>query len=302
MKKITFLLVISMISFHLNAQSVYFKPYGGYGFAVQGAWFNTQSYYYYENPDTNYSTNSYQEFKYSFGKGTRFGLNVGTNLTKNLAIEIGGCYSKSKLPEIVTYEIYTFDYDLDAEAKFTNRVNMESKSWQITPEVVIKSSNLKIIPYVKLGSVIAITSIKEFYKSNLTNTIPGYYPFEDWEETINYEKTVSVGFSAAFGCEFYLFDNVYFFTETKFSNLSCSPKKAKMTEYKYRGEDQLETLTTQARYVEYVDAYNDTENNDPDKPAKLLSCQFSLNNTSVIVGFKVNIDFKKRGNEKIEKE
>jgi hypothetical protein len=293
MKKITILAGICMLSYNLFSQNIYIKAYGGYGFGIQKDYFTLDSYYYSENIDTSYSYYSYEIVKLSNGEGVKFGLAVGTDITKNLAFELSGTYSKGKSAECSFEEVYSYDYYYDALIRFNSGFYMENKAVQITPEFVLKSSHAKIAPYVKVGAIIGFTWLRENQEVRLSNTMPGYYPLESWTMVFEYNRATSFGLATALGCEFLLFDNVYAFAEANYINLNCSPAKGEYTEYKYRGEDQLETLTDSEKYIEFVEEYTDLDNNDPDEPRKSLKQSYSLSNVGIMGGLRFCINFNK---------
>ncbi|MEZ5198658.1 MAG: hypothetical protein R2764_20410 [Bacteroidales bacterium] len=285
MKKISLLLLyLSYLS--LYAQSDHLKLSFGYGFGVSGEFANIQSYYYYETPDTSYTNYGFEAISFSCSKGITFGLGYEKKFGKNIAIELGAHYSKGKSPEIEYYENYSFDYYLDGAAKFTHTYYWTSKSLQFTPEVIIRSSNPKISPYIKLGCIIGFNWLYEEYKGTLVNTIPGYYPFENWTHNLKYTMAPSVGGIAAIGSEYLLTKGLWAFMEARYNLLKCIPKKGELTEYKYRGEDQLETLPYNERFFEYEAAFNESENNNPNAASKREQQRFSLSNISLVFGFK----------------
>ena len=293
MKKTLLFAFISLPWYTLNAQSFYIKPYGGFGAGIHGTLFNLSSSGYYENQDTNYTTYSHESAKVSFGNGAKFGLALGTDLTKNIAFELTTDYSKGKSQEIIMNTNYAYHYDQDYTIKINDKYNLESSSVQITPSLLIKSSNRTITPYFKFGVIIGITRFTEKWQRSLFNTIPTYYPFESWSHILKYDRTVSVGITSAMGCEYYLFEDFYIFAEGRYSNFNATPRKSELTEYKYRGEDRLETLPVNERKFEYVAEYSDADNINPDKPGKNLISQFALSNITFIAGFRLDINFNK---------
>jgi hypothetical protein len=294
MKKITILSCICMVSFTLAAQSIYVKTSAGYSFGVQPEFIYLGSSYYFENADTNYTTYGYDAVKFSLGKGMRYGFAVGTSLSKNIAFEMSIDFSKGKSPELTSHDNGVYHYFANYTVQFTDKYHFESKSTQIAPELIFKSSNNTCLPYFKLGVIVGITRLTQYHERSLYNSIPGYYPFENWTHVMEYKKSVSMGYSAAMGWNFKLADGIYFFSEAKYTSLRCSPKKSELTVYNYRGDDMLGTLQTNERSFEYVNAYTDSDNANPGNPGKRIIQQFALGNIAFSAGFRLDIVFKKR--------
>lgn len=293
MRKIKTLLCVCLISVSSSAQTIYLKPTVGFGSAIQRQAFSSASSYYYESPDTSFTTYAYASEKYSFGKGGRFGLAAGTAITRNIAVEIAVDYSKGKSPEFIIHANGKYDYNQVNTVEVTDKYNYECKSIQFAPGILLKSSNSKTAPYLKLGAVIGLASVTENYESALYNSIPDYYPFESWTHCIEYKRTLSLGYTAAVGCDLILTEGIYVFAEAKLTSLSWSPKKGEVTDYAYRGEDRLATLPYNKRNFEYVDSYSDSDNTDADVAGKRLSRTFPLSSIAALVGLRIDINLRK---------
>ncbi len=289
MKKNAILISFCLMTFSVSAQSFYFKPLCGYGFGVQRQLYTLTSYYYHENIDTSYSSYGYESKAFSLGKGFEYGIALGKELTKYLSFELSTYYLKGKSPELIVNELYTYDYYLDGQVNIKSTYLLNSKSLQFVPELKINGLKGNVLPYLKIGVIVGLTWIIENYEGYLTNTLPSTYPFESWTYTLEYKMATSLGFTAGVGSDFKLFDNWYFFTEVKYNTLACILKHGEITEYEYRDIDKLETLTTSERYYDYVESYNDSDNNDPNEPSKRLIQQFTLNNISILAGLRINI-------------
>lgn len=296
MKKVIILAGFWLLSISLFSQSFYLKPVIGYAFGIQGDSYNLTSYHYFQNEDTSYSINSYARAELKSGNGPVLGLTIGKEFSKNIAFELNGFYSKTKTDDIGYTEIYSFSYDVNYDATFKYKYNFENKIIRFIPEIVLKTGDHKIDPYMKVGVIFGFVKMKENYEMRLTNDIPTMYPFEDENMVIEYERTFSAGISSAFGCDLQPSENLCLFAEANYNYFSSKPTKAEVTEYKYRGEDKLSTLTYQERYFEYVEAFSDNDNADPFKSAKFLIQKYSFNNISMLVGLKFK--FSKNSKEK----
>jgi hypothetical protein len=299
MRNLAFLASICILSLTAGAQSIYIKPFTGYGMAVQDQLFCSTSSDYFENIDTNYSTNSHEALNYSFGKGLKFGIAIGTAISNTISFELVAGYSKGKSSEFVLHNNGKYDYYGQIyTVEFTDKYKYISKSFQITPGLVLKRDIRKSTGYLKLGAIIGYTQITENFTSSLYNSIPSYYPFESWSHVMRYKWTPSLGFSSAIGFDYKLIDDVYAFAEIQYNSMYCAPKKAEITEYKYRDQDKLSSLAYNERNFEYVDAYTDADNNDPSASGKRLIQKYSFSNISIIAGLRIDFNFKKAPDKK----
>jgi hypothetical protein len=299
MKKIIIALSICLFSIYCFSQHVYIKAYGGYGIKVQGLNYTLRTENYYENDDSANLWDGYQAFKISMGKGFKYGITLGKGITKNIALELGAEYNHGKSPdmEVINNYIYDYDYTYQMFVKIVDNIKLEAKMYQITPQIMLKSSSESIIPYITLGGIIGFSSIKEFYNGQLSCNIPGYYPFESMKTDFKYKTNTSLGFLAAMGAEFIIGDNFFVFTELKYENIISTPKQGEYTRYIYDGEDILKTLSKNEKYFEFVDQYCESENNNPNAPSKKLKNQFSFNNFCLLAGIKSSFAFNKKSNK-----
>lgn len=298
MKKITILTLISLFSLGLSAQSIYFKAFGGYGFNINGEFVTEKSSYYYENDDSINNYYTYKAFEVANGKGSRYGLAIGIDLSQNIAFEIGVLHTKSKTPEVTYIDNIVRDFGTPYYVDFFNSYYLETSSWQFSPEIAIKCNPALFVPYLKLGAIFGTTEIRDYYSISLTTNLQGYYPFANINEVLEYEKKSSVGFTSTVGCDINLADNFYIFTELRYSNIYCTPTKGEIIEYNVNGNDELKSLSNNERYFEFVESYSEAENYDPDQPRKLIYQRFSLNNISILAGLKIQINFKKNSKSK----
>jgi hypothetical protein len=294
MKTVFILISIFLTSIIVSAQTIYIKAYGGYGLGTNKSELSMLSSYYNENTDTNFTTYGYESAKFSLGKSLRFGFATGVSLTKNISFELAADYSKGKSPKFIECNNGTYEYGTIYTVKFTDKYNYEGNSVQLTPALVYKANQRKITPYLKLGLIIGITKLSKNFERRLYNTIPTYYPFESWASVLKYKTSISGGLTVAIGGEYMLADDIYFFSEAKYSILNCSPKTSELTEYRYRGMDELETLPYNERNFEYVNAYTDSDNIDRSAPGKRLIQKYALSNVAIVVGFKIDFNLKKQ--------
>jgi hypothetical protein len=219
---------ISLITVNLNAQGLYFDVNMGYGHKMSSA----------TNSNATYANNSttYEKVNYSFGKGINFGGACGYMFNKNVGAELGINYligGKTKTTD--TYNGGQTDYTASA------------KMLRIMPTLVVASGLEGFNPYAKFGLVIGSGAIKTTYHDNDNGDI------EDIE--MKMKGGLAFGMSSALGAMFDLSDNLSLFFEFNMINMSYSPKTGEVTKATYNGVDELITMTTSQKKIEFVDEY-----------------------------------------------
>jgi len=154
---------------------------------------------------------------------------------------------------------------------------------QLIPAVVIQPDfDLgNVAPYARVGVIIGILpSIKE--KVNLTSGSHNYI----W--TFKESGGVSIGGSAALGCDFNLSDMLAIYAEIYYDAMSYAPTKGKYKKFTDNGEDKLGDMTTQEKEVKYV---KDVSGYTPshDSPDQELKNSYPFNNVGLTVGVKVKL-------------
>lgn len=293
MKKITILTLISFFSLSLFAQTFYIKPFLGYGFNMNGEDITESSYYFYEDYDTINDYYSYEAFKMCNGKGLRYGVAAGIDVSQNIAFEFGVLYTKSQSSEVTYTDDGVYDFSTTYSLNLLHSYYFKSSSWQVSPEISINCNPGLFTPYLKLGAVIGFTKIKDSYEMAVTTYLPGYRPFENINSAMEYDRKSSVGVTSTIGCDIYIADNFYLFTELRYTNIYCTPTNGEIIEYNVNGDDELKSLNNSQRYYEFVESYSEADNSDPDEPTKLIYNRFALNNISIQAGMKININLKK---------
>lgn len=296
MKKYLTLVCILLSSITLISQSIYIKPFGGYGFKINGEIVTEESSSFYENDDSIHTSFSYEAFKLANGKGPRFGLAIGIDISEHIGFEIGAYHTKSSTPEIKFTENVLRDFNETYYLNLSHSYYLESNSWQFSPEISIKGNPALFTPYLKLGAIISTTQVIEYYDIFLHTNFPGYYPFSNMDRVLEYDRKSSIGFTGTIGCNIQLMDNFYIFSELRYSNIYNTPDKAEITKYNVNGSDELGSLENNERYYEFVESYSDEDNLDPDEPSKSTYQRFDLSNISLIVGLKICIDLNKDTN------
>ena len=292
--KFTYLLSLILIALSLNSQTIYVRPTIGYGFEINTQDYITRSVNYYESNTSSWMDQEYNTERFSFGHKIKFGISVGTEITRNVDFNLSFEYTKSHSPEFKTNSVYTFDYEYEdiQTVRSTEVIKFNCKSFFITPAIVLRPEIQELTtlkPYFKIGAVIGFSSILEDYELSALYDIAGYYPFQSTTYLLQYEKTKSLGLSTGIGLEYKIRDELIVFAEAEYFDLTFTPKSSKKIKSTFMGESDLDKLPYNEVNFEYVDNYQDYENLNIDEPTKYLTRKFSHSNINIITGIRFYI-------------
>jgi len=284
---LTLITVFIVNSNEAKAQKLYIKPGIGYSAGVGKTYYSTQNYYSKISQDT--TTDSYrnQLAKFSYGKGFNYELMIGSRISDRINIELSLFYHKSKENELKKTESYDIIDAFNIDYKYTFLIT--GYSYGVKPNLLYYFNNNSFRPYAKVGASIAFNSLKENINIDLYNTIPGYKPIENIQYKSKYEKEICLGFHLGGGFEITMLQNLFFFTEIYYLQLNYSPKNAEITEYIVNGENTLNDLTTNERYLEFVESYSSNDNLNDNTPYKKLKTKESFSQLGFLLGFKFHL-------------
>mgnify|MGYP006296264119 CR=1 FL=1 len=117
--------------------------------------------------------------------------------------------------------------------------------------------------------------------------MPQYYPMESYEMKLEYKKKASLGFVSGLGFDWYLAKDLFVNIDVTYNHNSYTPLNAEVIEYTEMGEDALDELDVSQREIEFVDIYESTDNEDPDKPHKQLKTTYRMDHVLFRLGFKL---------------
>jgi len=295
MKRIILLATLLILMSTLHAQWFYVKPWAGYSIGIQDNILYSNSKYYYETPDTNYTLYTSNAFSEDFGTGSNFGISLGKKISKNIGFEVGFGYSKCKKPELVSTEYYNYDYDVvTGYARIDHHYTYETTIRKILPVINFTTDGEKFIPHAGIGAILAFIDMKEFYKTYPEIRMPYFSERVEFSGTTEYKTTFSMGYTCALGADLRIGKGVYLFAEGNFSGYVFKPTTSEVTEYKFAGDDAMNELTEADIHIEFVDEISATDNTNPDKPSKALARHYNFNTFSILGGLKIDIGKKKQ--------
>lgn len=215
------------------------------------------------------------------GKGFAPVLRAGIFLNDFMAVELGVAYRLGFSTKIDV----SSSGSLKSSGMGTGTFRFSGGMLQLVPAVLIQP-NLdlgSVAPYARVGVLIGIIpNIKQ--KMDLTGN--PYYG--DLVAVFKYTGGVSVGGSAALGCDFNLMDNLAIYVEIYYDAMSYAPTKGKYTKFTVNGQDKLSDLTTQQKEVTFV---KDLTGYTPgsDQPTQELKNSYPFNNIGLNFGVKIKL-------------
>ncbi|MCX6242022.1 MAG: outer membrane beta-barrel protein [Bacteroidetes bacterium] len=209
------------------------------------------------------------------GKGFAPVLRAGIFLNDFMAIELGVAYRMGINTKV--------DISNPAIGSPTGSDKFSGGMLQLVPAVVIQPDfDLgSVSPYARVGVIIGIIpNIKCKFDATTGN--------HNEVGTIKYTGGVSIGGSAALGCDFDLSDMLALYVEIYYDAMAYAPTKGKMTKYSVDGQDQLSTLNTSQKETKFVKDLTGFVH-DHDSPDQQLKNSYPFNNVGLNVGVKIKL-------------
>jgi hypothetical protein len=217
---------------------------------------------------------------YPVGLGSGFGpvLRAGLFVTDFMAVELGVNYHFGFTKKI--------EPDVSSGVKSSGAsalLKYSGSMLQLIPAVVIQPNfDLgNVAPYARIGLIVGVLpSIKtKFEVNDGTDVTAG---------TLKYTGNVSIGGTAALGCDFSLSEMLAIYAEIYYDAMSYVPTKGKMTAFTLNGEDKLSDMTTSEKEVKFVKDLTGFTPSD-DEPDQELRTSYPFNNVGINVGVKIKL-------------
>lgn len=249
----------------IQAQGVYLGLGGGYGFAA-----GKQSFFddYKTTNSSSGSTTEVTAHPFSLGKGINAGLYAGYMFNKNVGAELGVGYL------IGSKTVFTDEYNNTSAFPSSSKTEMTWKGRMIrlVPTIRMTAGEKKLLPYMKAGLIIGVGGkVYDDMHTVNTSTTSNTVTEESWE----YYGGMSLGFHGAIGLNYMVNDKIGIFAEVAGNYQNFAMKKGSMTKYTVDGVDQMSTLDTYEKEIEFVDSYTYSSSpppnvNQPDKASKFF--------------------------------
>jgi hypothetical protein len=278
MKKTTASILCFILCMGLSyAQGIYFRAGGGYALPMASdvigtTRLRTQTY------DGNASTYTDKEknVSASYGAGVNFTIGGGFMFSKYIGADLNVHYLKGK--EYETNQIYRYISD-GYNGSDEEIIKSSSQAIFIAPSLIITPGVGSKVPYAKFGVIIGSPKIKgeryEYYDLDGTSERT-----QKWE----YKKGTAIGFQGAVGMNWMLSNNFDLFTEINFLSMTYYPGEWERTEDILNGTDNLPSLTTSQKKVEFKKSIDNEAQQDPDKPTQVLREGTPFSSLSLQIG------------------
>ncbi|MEI7490619.1 MAG: outer membrane beta-barrel protein [Bacteroidota bacterium] len=209
------------------------------------------------------------------GKGFEPVLRAGIFVNDFMAIELGVAYRMGFNTKI--------DVSTNLVGSPTGWNKFNGSMLQLIPAVLIQPDfDLgSVAPYARVGVIVGVLpGIKcKFDVTRGTVESVGL---------IKYTGGLSIGGTAALGCDFELSDNLSIYGEIYYDAMAYAPTKGKLVKYTENGVDKLSDLTTFEKEVKFVKDVTDFKKSD-DSPDQQLKNSYPFNNMGITFGVKMKL-------------
>jgi len=258
-------LIIALLPLFAFGQGMYAKLNVGYYFPVGTQTLLTEI-------NQTATSNTSEPIDVSLGAGLDLGLAIGYMFSENIGAELGVSYligRKFEANENFNLGIFTRN----------SVTKLSGKSININPQVVITGGVKSLKPFAKFGLVFGFASINE--RDQVTDR--DLYVSE-WK----YKGGVAIGFSADFGLEYSLSDQLSIAVSFRNVSMAYSPKVGNLEVATFNGVNELDNLETIDKEIEFVDKIDYTVNIEDFEPDQELREKYPFSGFGLNLGVKFN--------------
>ncbi len=273
------LLVLTLFS--LASASIEIRPYGGYGFPIDGSTVFQGS----DTENNTHGTNIKDKQLYvNEGKGVNLGLGILVGLNKNMGIEIGGGYVLSPGGVVMRNK----DNTTGADPVYMDTVFQSSSYIPVNLTFKIFTSYGRLKPFIGFGPTLALNG-KSILASKTTRANANL----NVEQTMELTYQNSFGLNSSIGADFEVSKVISLFLSANLYSISLKAKKMVITKYTKGGTDKLSSMDKIDKEFEFYDdiagkvnAYNSDDVNKPN-----VGKAFSVPFNAISVNFGIALKF-----------
>lgn len=177
------------------------------------------------------------------GIGYMFNEHIGADLS--VLYQFGLNYEFTQVPTI---------YPIPQQSPY--ETDLRGSMLAFTPSAILTTgANKKVVPYIKLGVLVAIPAIAQVETFSDTKL----------EKKTVYSGGVELGFTGSLGVEFKLNEKLNIYGEVKLNSLSYSPSRSEIVTWEENGRNVLpDKLTTEKKkeLVEFITTKTRTDNEE----------------------------------------
>jgi outer membrane protein W len=307
-----FLAGASLSTFAQEGRGFYLKPTGSYFLKVTPVEFpnvgslQPRDYVFSINPQTGVQTRISEEaITGSFGQGWRAGLTGGFRFNDVVAIELGVNYFESEKNTMAKQTGYIGN---------TQVLGLEAvgqvKALDVTPTLVFNlPTQKKFKPYLKMGAVVPVYGYLEIntevndQTGAIARTINPNFAAVTLTRSERVKPKPTLGFIGAAGFNYPIGNNISFFSEIEYRNVSVNSDSKEIKSFNATGtlangtkvNVGLNDLPVAVRETNYHKTLNQNSNvagnanYDPNKPSDDLKSYINIGGLGLNVGLKIGI-------------
>lgn len=276
MKKSSALKGLILIGFSLVfhsafAQRAYLQINGGYALAA-----NRSNLYQLGMVNSVWNNNrlTEEQLNLSFGQGLNFGLNFGYRLNSYLHADLDFSYLLGA----------SFTANSSNDLSMVERETaMSARMLQLSPSVVFSPATGPVRLFARLGLVFGNASLDVISHNKFSGG-------SEIEQELLLDGGWAIGMMAGLGLSHKINERFSIVGELRSINMSYAPTRGEVTKYVVDGQDEIATLTTEAREVEFVDSYSVNRNSPPssDEPSKAFKIRMPFSSLGLNIGLRYN--------------
>jgi hypothetical protein len=220
----------------------------------------------------------------SYGAGLNFGISYAHMSSENVGYDVALSY-------LVGTSVNGHDNDVSASVANLNSAVSSASAFFLSPSIVVRANKRMLTPYVKSGLLIGLVSIEEEVESSYTS--PGSVGVASSKR--EYRGGLPIGLKGAFGFQFGAGDEVRYFMELQYTNMTYYPGESELTYFWVNNNNMLPTLPVSDVKTVYRDTLTSTAGStpSPSQPTSSLSIAMPMSSLLLSVGMRFLIGAKR---------
>jgi len=245
-----------------TSKGFYLRENAGFAFAHAGSTLGEEVTFISEG---NYR---YQNIDGSLGRGIKLEGAIGYMFNDHIGADLSLLYQFG-----VNYEISKVSTVNPIPQNSPHITDLRGSMFAITPSAILTTgANKKIVPYIKLGLLIALPHIAKLEENSDIRL----------DKKTNYYGGVSLGFTGGLGIEYKVNNNVNVYGEVKLNSLSYTPTQSEIVNWDENGRDLLPDMKTTDKKKELVEFITDKTRTDNEE----LSVSYPFSSLGLNIGVK----------------
>ena len=280
-KSIILFSILILASSKSFTQNAYLKFQSGYQISSNpSSGQNTVS-----NTSSTFTTTTTTSKNIGLGTGLNFGAAIGYDFSENIGAEIGVNYLFGH-----KYELTDESTNLNMNNTYDNLTStIYSRMLFINPSFILKASAPKLNPYMRLGIVMGIGSVRS---ENTTESSMNNISSKEYTKFIT-NGGLAWGANGAIGVVHELNQQISIYAEASIQSINYKPKKSEMVEAELNGNDILNTYSNREKISEFSDKYTRVDSGNtpnPNQAKESARINLPLSNLLLQIGVKISLN------------